>query len=165
MLGNAVVVIGRPLGEDEYLIPVSYAALPSHLNLSKEFGPGHVSDWYDGRPFQKHASCVGMDETPGNRVFLVVHFDRKTKSEENIAEMDKLGYRPATHLEAYAFARAQPDYQRHFMIAALGSYLTHRDCQLVTLLSGNLHMRVFGCRCRSFSDEWHPDYRFLFVRK
>jgi len=44
-----------------------------------------------------------MDETPGDRIFLVKHFEYMTESEANIAEMDKLGYRPAIHLEAYEF--------------------------------------------------------------
>ena len=73
----------------ESLVPVAYAAFPSFAELEKEFGKGNVSDLFDGRAFQKHASCMDIDETPGDRIFLVKHFNREIKSEDAIAEMDK----------------------------------------------------------------------------
>ena len=152
----------KPLGEGEYLIPVTYT-LPSKADLEKEYGKGNVSDLFDGRPFQKHASCEGMDETPGDKVFLVKHFGRETESEANIAEMDKLGYRPATHLEAYAFAKAQPELQRQFWIVALGSFAVLVDDRYVAMLRSVSSGRIFGLSW--FVSRWNSDYRFLFVRK
>lgn len=152
----------KPLGEGEYLVPVTYR-LPSKADLDKEYGEGNVSVLYDGRPFQKHTLCEGMDETPGDKVFLVKHFGRETESEENIAEMDKLGYRPATHLEAYAFAKAQPELQRQFWIVALGSFAVCGGNQYVAVLYGDSGRRYLGSGW--FGNGWGRSGRFLLVRK
>lgn len=154
---------GQQLPPDHYLVPVTYAALPSFADLEREYGKDNVSDLFDGRPFQKHASCEGMDETPGDRVFLVKHFGRNTTSEANIAEMDKLGYRPATHLEAYAFAKAQPELQRQFWIVALGSFVLGEDGRCVALMNGDSGRRLSSSYWSP--RRWGSDFRFLFVRK
>lgn len=151
------------LTENEYLVPVAYSALPSFAQLEKEFGEGNVSNLFDGRPFEKHASCAGIPEAPGNKVFLVKHFNREIKSEAAIAEMDKLGYRPATHLEAYAFQQVNPELQRQFWIIALGSFALHDGDRCVTMLNGGSHERIFGSRW--FDNVWYSGIRFLFVRK
>jgi len=141
-------------------VPVGYAPLASFADLEKEFGKGNVSEIFDGRSFQK---CAEIDETPGDRVFLVKHFNRETKSEANIAEMDKLGYRPATHLEAYAFAKANPELQRQFWIVALGSFAVDGDGQYVAMLRSDSVRRFLGNGW--FVYGWYSARRFLFVRK
>ncbi|MCI0479541.1 hypothetical protein L0Y59_03270, partial [Candidatus Uhrbacteria bacterium] len=114
--------VERPLAENEYRVPVSYSMPRDKATLESEFSKNGVSDLFTGNDeWQPHSSCVDIDQTPGNRVMLLKHFGRDTTSEANIAEMDKLGYRPATHLEAYAFAKANPELQRQFWIVALGS--------------------------------------------
>ncbi|MFH1973268.1 MAG: hypothetical protein ABIK13_01515, partial [Patescibacteria group bacterium] len=86
-----------------------------------------------------------------------------TESEANIAEMDTLGYRPATHLEAYAFAKANPELQRQFWIVALGSSTMGGGFRCVALLRSGSGRRVLG-DCW-FGGEWGSGRRFLFVRK
>lgn len=151
------------LTDNEYLVLVTYDPLPSFAKLEQEFDKGNVSDLFDGRPFEKHASCVNADETPGNKIFLVKHFNREIKSEEAIAEMDKQGYRPATHLEMYAFQKANPALQSRFWIIALGSFAVLGDDRCVTVLRGASRERIFDVDW--FDDGWGTGCRFLFVRK
>ena len=77
--------------------------------------------------------------------------------------MDKLGYRPATHLEAYAFAKANPELQCQFWIVALGSFTLRGGNRCVAVL------RSYSGRRILFYDwsecEWVSCFRFLFVRK
>ncbi len=47
----------------------SYLPLPSQIELKRILGLKRVASIFDGRPFQKHPSCQGMDETPGKRIF------------------------------------------------------------------------------------------------
>ncbi len=154
----------RPFGENEYLVPVNYAPLPSRPELERDFsGENSVSVIFDGRPFQKHASCVGMDETPGDRIFLVEHFGREIESEDAITEMDKQGYRPATHLEAIAFAKAHPEFQRQFWIVALGSFAMDDGNRRVAVLGADGDGRFLSDGW--FDRRWHAELRFLFLRK
>ncbi len=158
------------LGEGEYLVYVTYAPLPTRVELVKEFGEHRAAKIFDGRPFEKHTSRVGTAEIPGNKIFLVKHFNREIKSEEAIAEMGRLGYHPATHLEAYEFQKAYPQLQRKFWIVALGSLAMRKEGRsvvpFVAVLSGR------GSRCfgnhrfgRPGDDsDWGPHARFLFVR-
>jgi hypothetical protein len=64
-----------------------------------------------------------MDQTPGERVMLVKCFNRQIAPEDAIIEMDKLGYRPAIYLEAYAFAKVNSELLRLFHICVSGSYV------------------------------------------
>ena len=150
------------LADGEYLVHVDYT-IPSYADLEKEFGVGNVSRIFDGRPFQKHASCVNMDETPGDKVFFLKDFGRETESEANIAEMDMLGYRPATRLEMFAFQKANPELQRQFWIVALGSSAMGVDGHTVAMLGDGSGGRIFASGW--FSSRWYVDRRFLFVRK
>lgn len=164
-IANLVVgsEVERPLGEGEYLVPVSYDMLRDKVKLEAEFSEGGVSElFYGNYEWQNHSSCAEMDQTPGNRVMLLKCFERDTTSEDAIAEMDKLGYRPATHLEAYAFAKASPDLQRRFWIVALGSSAVFGDFQYVAVLHSDSGRRVLGCDW--FGLEWGSGGRFLFVR-
>lgn len=156
-------VTPKPLAENEYLVPVSYAPLPSFADLEKEFGNICVSNLFDGREWKDHSSCVGIDKTPCDAVFLVKHFDRETGSEDNITEMDKLGYRPATHIEAYEFQRKHPELQRQFRIVALGSFAMDDVRRCVAVLSGNSDRRIFGNDW--VGSRWSAGFRFLFVRR
>lgn len=162
LIVHAGSVTDRPLGEGEYRVFFSNAPLPSNAALEEEFGKGYVSDIFDGRPFQNHASCVNMDVTPGEKIFLVKHFGQETQSEANIAEMDAL-YRPATHLEAYEFQKAHPELQRQFWIVALGSFAVDGVSQCVAMLRADGGRRVFGSDW--FGSRWSAGGRFLFVRK
>ncbi|MFA5936248.1 MAG: hypothetical protein WC787_05365 [Patescibacteria group bacterium] len=166
-IADLVVSVGsageRPHDEKEYLVPVDYTALPSFTELEKEFGKGNVSNLFDGRSFQKHASCANLEESHSDKIFLVKHFNREVELEDAIAEMDKLGYRPATHIEGYAFQKANPELQRQFWIVAPGSFAPLGGGPCVAVLHGLGSMRVAGCSW--FDNKWRSDFRFLFVRK
>ena len=149
-------VSDRPLAENEYLVSVDYTMPRDKVTLEAEFSKDGVSDlFYGDFEWQPHSS----DE----RIMLLKHFGRNTESEANIAEMDTLGYRPATHLEAYAFAKANPELQRQFWIVALGSSAMRGDLRAVAVLSSVSGRRVLGYVW--FDREWRSGRRFLFVRK
>lgn len=127
-----------------YIAHVSYT-LPSMDELKKGFD--HVSDIYDGRPWKYHDSCVGIHETDGEREFVLASAPKRfldCKIEDCIDELavcfGKLGFRFATYVEAVAFAKSQPEFQRRHNILALGSSTrdAYRDgyILLVGLLGG-----------------------------
>ncbi|MBI2475473.1 hypothetical protein HYV69_03560 [Candidatus Uhrbacteria bacterium] len=153
----------KSLGVNEYFVHVSYAPLPSFSELENEFGKGNVSRIFDDIEFRKHPSYLNIAEVSGGKVFLVQHFNKKVESEEAIAEMDNLGYRPATHIEAYAFQKEHPDLQRKFSILALGSFATSGGAQCVAELCGDSNRRIFNNNW--FGYGWRADRRFLFIRK
>jgi len=156
--------VERPLGENEYLVSVGYDMPRDKGKLESEFSKDGVSElFYGNYEWQPHSSCAEIDQTPGNRVMLLKHFGRNTESEANIAEMDKLGYRPATHLEAYAFAKANPELQRQFWIVALGSSPVRGGRRGVAVLRSGSGRRILGGGW--FGRGWCSGDRFLFVRK
>ena len=152
------------LRENEYLVSVGYDMPRDKATLESEFSKNGVSDLFTcNYEWQPHSSCAEIDQTPGERIMLVKHFGRDTTSEANIAEMDKLGYRPATYLEAYAVAKANPELQRQFWIVALGSSAMVGGGRYVALLCSDSDRRILNGYWFDF--EWGSDYRFLFVRK
>ena len=156
--------IERPLGEGEYLVQVDYTMPSDMKTLEAEFSKGGVSDlFYENYEWQPHSSCIDADQTPGNRVMLLKHFGRNSTSEEYIAEMNKLGYRPATHREAHAFAKANPNLQCQFWIMALGSSSVCGDNRCIAVLRSGSGGRLLDGYW--FDGKWSSDDRFLFVRK
>jgi hypothetical protein len=154
----------RPLADGEYRVPVAYDMPRDKGKLEAEFSKNGVSElFYGNYEWKNHPSCAEIDQTPGERVMLVKHFDRRIKSEDAIAEMDKRGYRPATHLEAYAFAKANTELRHLFWIVALGSSAMRGDERGVAVLDGDSSGRVVD-RIWFFRG-WSSDNRFLFVRK
>ncbi len=156
--------VERPLEDGEYRVPVRYEMPCDKAALEAEFSKNGVSDlFYGNYEWRPHSSCAQIDQTPGERIMLVKHFGRDTTSEENIAEMDRLGYRPATDLEAYAFAKANPELQRQFSIVALGSFAIYGTYRCVAVLGNDSDGRYL--RVCWFSFRWDRGSRFLFVRK
>ncbi len=154
------------LRENEYRVPVGSYGMPhDNETLERNFSLCGVSFMFKGhRSWRQHRSYVKIDETPGERIMLVKHFNRETESEANVVEMDKLGYRPANHVEAYVFAQSHPDLQRRFSIVALGSSTMFGCRQYVAVLKTNIFDdRVFTVDC--FESMWKANDRFLFVRK
>lgn len=144
-----------------YKVMVDYV-LPSPEAIKKTFD--WVSDLYDGRPWENHESCKGVDETPGIREFLLKHFGKAMTSEHVLAWAEANGYRAATLKEILAFVAAHPDLQRQFWIVALGSSaLRDGGRQCVPLLSSDGDgRRLFG---NWFGRRWNAGDRFLLVRK
>lgn len=92
----------------------------------------------------------------------LIHLNRPVSSEEVVAELDKMGLRPATIEELLAFGAA-PDLQRNFPVLALGSSCLVDSGRRVACLSRDGAER--GLDLYWWSGRWNDDYRFLAVRK
>lgn len=93
-----------------------------------------------------------------------MHFNRNIESDTALAELDKMGLRPATLPELLAFGAKYPDKQREFPIVALGS--VWRD------LCGDRVVAYLGCDSSKrdlYLDRlvyrWSAPFRFAAVRK
>jgi hypothetical protein len=136
---------GGPAKQDNcYRLHVTYK-LPSLEELEKKYDVG-VSCLFDGRPWERHNSCKTIDETAGEREFLLAEVPEEFLGKkidsiwDQLAEhFGKLGYRFVIPVELDAFGTAHPDLQRKNYILALGSsaldvgrdrcvaYLYHHD--------------------------------------
>ena len=156
----------QPLGEGEYRVHVTYT-MPNDKEMREcGFVKSGFSDLFTGDyEWHNHPTCAKIDQTPGQRIMLVKHFDHDTTSEQNIAEMDKLGYRPATHLEAYAFAKTNPELKGRFWIIALGSFAMIIRLRCISVLyDDDVGISILGDRW--FDNVWDRCiYSFLFVRQ
>ncbi len=123
----------------------------------------------DNHQWRFHASCADIDQTSGKRIMLVKCFDRAIESEEAIAEMDQLGYRPAIHLELYAFVKNRSKIKYASGIIAFGSCSHGRDShdpfpvtfvRITCDIDGLIMTETWLLGRR-----WLSDNHFLFVRK
>lgn len=154
----------RPRVDGVYRVPVSYNMPRDKEALEAEFSRGGVSETFFGDfQWRTHSSCTEIDQTPGERTMLLMHFNQVIESEDVISQMNAQGYRPATHLEAYAFAKVNPDLQRKHCIIALGSSTRHGDRRVVTVLYGGPDRCLLSDHW--VGDGWRYGFRFLAVRK
>lgn len=109
----------RTLYKNEYRVHVAYDKPKKHDDESSEHGV--TSSTYNHYKWKLHPLCIKIDQSPGDRFMLVKRFNAKTKSKTMITEMSELGYRPATHFEAYVFAKTNPKRFRGKTLVALGS--------------------------------------------
>jgi hypothetical protein len=167
----AEIVVGKPAAtsvpvvreepmEATYTVFVNYVLLPM-VDLKKSFD--FVSELWDGRKWRPHDSLKGIAQTPGELVFFLKNFGKQMSSEAVIAWAEANGYRVANHLEALAFAQANPDIQRKLWYVALGSSAAHGDRQCVAYLSSRGSKRDLGDGW--FGRDWLASTRFLLVRK
>ena len=154
------------LRQDHYHVHVSYRGMSPYEALKKKWGKDNVSVIFDGRSFTLHSSCVGMDRTPGERVFYLHNAGGDWESEERIAwgltqrnEAAPNGYRPATEEETYEFAEAHPELAD---FVGLGAFAMYCPCQLVARVSLHGGQRFL---CYWIDRTWNGSFRFLFVRK
>lgn len=165
--------IRNVLRAGEYLVPVTYDALPSMDILEHLFSKNGVTKLLDGNyRWEQHESRKDFNEVPGDKVFLVKQFTSEEieeigglESENIIAWGLKNGCVSADKKEAYAFG-INPEtrgIQFQSCIVALGSSTLYADHRRVVLLSGDPGGRIL--KCSRFDRVWDPDSRFLFVRK
>lgn len=101
------------------------------VELEKHFG--RVSKvFYEEHEWTLHSSCVGIDETPGERKFSLSRQVGLPESEDAIRRAAARGYRQATHHELYAFMKANPRLN-HPEIVALGSSTTRHAARYVAV--------------------------------
>lgn len=137
-----------------YRIHVSYARLPGIEALERKYsGKASVSRLYDGRAWERHPSCVSIDETPGERIFWVDEVPEPYGGKPLREIWNKLatyyrkkGFRFAIEKEADAFADAMPNLQLQHWIRAIGVSATHDDGRECTpmLLAGGQHRMLGG---------------------
>lgn len=158
---------GSELPPDHYCVHVTYARLPSIKALRKKWGENNVSFIFDGRPFSLHASCVGMDRTPGKRMFYVHDAGGDWSSEEQIAwgleqrnAAAPNGYRPATHKETYEFAKAHPELADFVGLGSVASIEYYPYVVLARRHDGQLYLGD-----DIFNAVWKRKTRVLFVSK
>jgi hypothetical protein len=96
-----------------------------------------------------------------DREIVLFHFGKQMTSEQVVAEMDKVGYRPGTVHEILGLGIARPDLKREFPIIALGSTCV-LSCHVANLYwsadKRNLNLYLFD-------DDWGGNCRFAGVRK
>lgn len=152
--------VERPLAADEYRVQVSYEVPRDNKMLEAEFLCKSSSDLLFNREWRLHLSSDKRDRTPGERIMLVKRIESEA---DDIIEMDRLGYRPATHLEAYAFAKANPELLRQHWILALGSTAVYDGHRYSVALRKDSDGRIVVNLW--FGDSWYSHFRILFVRK
>jgi hypothetical protein len=94
-----------------------------------------------------------------------VHLNRSATTAQVLAEMEKLGLRPATLPELLAFGAANPEEQRKYWIVALGSSWVDGDDRGVPVLSGDDARRSLNLGWDGPQSGWGGDRRFLAARK
>lgn len=91
----------------------------------------------------------------------LIHFNKWMTTQHVLAELEKLGLRPATLVELLAFGAKYPE-QREYPIVALGSRARYYDV-LVPVLDEDgdgRDLRLYRC-----DNRWRGSDRFLCVRK
>ncbi|MBP9869778.1 hypothetical protein KBC59_04450 [Patescibacteria group bacterium] len=141
---------------------------PEFEELKRRF-PAYVDpDYFAGLRFDPIECCKAVSKENREVAFEYVYMGRESSIDETddkvLAEMDRLGFRPALYEELLGFAEKYPDEQRKYPIVALGSVaLVHVRLRGVACLWGNgddsyLDLCWSGCG-------WNDDDRFLAVRK
>lgn len=162
------------LEPNHYRLLVTYTPLPDVATLKKMFSKVY-HNLFDGRAWTRHKSCAKIDETPGEREFLLAEIPADflgkrihTIEDDLFEHYDRLGYRFAIHVEAVEFANAEPELQRKNWIYALGSstlgsYRDRSGQSFVTSLGEESLERVLCCSWTGL--ELDNNSRFLLIRK
>lgn len=93
----------------------------------------------------------------------LIHLNREVSSDEAIAALDRMGYRPETLPELLAFGAKYPEVQREFPIVALGFVSLVYAYRCVACLWSHGGKRKLDLSW--FDSRWGADCRFLAVRK
>lgn len=154
-----------PLLPNHYRVFVTYAPMPPFDELLKVWGEKRVSYIFDGRPFESCALCINTNEAPNEKTFYVHDACSLWRSEEQIAWGAKQrntaapnGYRPATHLETYEFAKAYPELVN---FTGHGSFALDGYDRFVTCVLGLGGARTLLAYWGELL--WPPSTRILFV--
>lgn len=145
------------------VVPVNYD-LPHEAQIEEA-----KFDWvtdYDGQLIRKNPTehLVPVPSGEMEQRITLVHLNRYAKTEEVLAEMEKLNLRPTTSHETLAFAKAHPDVQRKFPLIGLGSvWVASRRRRSVLYLYRGSALR--DLRLYWFDRGWGGYCRFLAVRK
>jgi hypothetical protein len=137
-----------------YVVDINFATLTEGIALGKY-------DWKNGDITTERFPIAGNQ---GKKEVFTVHFNRTMESSEAvIAELDKLGYKPAETADLLALGKDQLELQRQFPIIALGSSAVVHGSRYVPYLYEYVSERRLSLYY--FHDGWYDDCRFLAVRK
>lgn len=159
--GNEVRVPKSPTSETVYTLRVNYSLRPTD-DFREDFL--YISDGYKRGDWERHASCKDLpQEGEYDVTFLLVNFVRSMTNEMVLKELDAKCLRPATLEECICFARNNPDLQRLFPIAVLGSFCFWRGDRNIPYLDISNYTRQLSLK-RTVAD-WTSGWRFLAVSK
>ena len=110
----------------------------------------------------KHFPIAGQGQR--ETAVEIFHFNRVMSSDQVIAELDRVGYRPAQIEELLAIGAKKPELQRQFPIIALGSRWRdsygYRHIPCLDGWGGGRELGIYW-----FERDWYGHCRFLAVRK
>ena len=106
------------------------------------------------------------EKTKRTVVIALFFFNRKISSNEAISEMNKEGYRPATHDELIALGAKRYGLKEKFPIVALGSvWANYPGPRKVCLLYWNSYSLESGLDLDWIDSDLHDDFRVAAVHK
>ncbi|MDO8467243.1 MAG: hypothetical protein Q7S83_03850 [bacterium] len=125
------------------------------------------SDWTNSDITERHFPRPSIPRGISKKAEValeLIHFNRSISSDDAIAELKRLGYRPATIWELLVFGMTYPEKQREFPIVALGSvWRRWGGCRGVAYLWSSAVGRYLFLGW--FEGGWVDGYRFLAVRE
>lgn len=144
---------------DTFKVMVDYLK-PTYDQLKASF------DWVNGNfahvTFELIERCKGISQEAREITFQYVHLGVYASTEAVLAEMYRMGLRPATYLELLAFAKQFPNEQRKHPILALGSFWVipggYRGAACLDEGAGKRGLSLLWC-----VDGWRGVCRFLAV--
>lgn len=113
--------VAEAIAAKSYLIHVELLPPYVELNGGLFYEASHM---YDGLVWNQDRSCVGADDSPGQRRCILKRFGNAMSSSSVISWARQRGYRPAMLRELIAFSRAQPDMHIPGWLVALGSQIS-----------------------------------------
>lgn len=138
--------------------------LPAFTRLNGSLFARAGDEFSNSHVWRVCRSNENADLSPGDRLMLLKHFNRRMSEDEVMLWAEENGYRVATHTEAVDFARAYPELQNECVIAALGSFTmvgTRRAVAVLTNQDGGRQLLAFS-PARGW---WGYPVRFLLVKK
>ena len=143
----------------EFDLSIDYSRTVQEMINAGNYG------WTNNNITEKHFPLP--TELNGKKVSVLTklfHFNRLISSNDAIAEMDKVGYRPATLPELLALGETHPEIQKEFSVVALGSVWRYAfDFRAVPVLNFDGDLRKLSLYW--FGRDWADYYRFLGIRK
>jgi hypothetical protein len=154
---------GGPSSESSELRAEIIHIQPSYADLKKAFD--WVYDGYKNAEFKAIDVCKDVSTENREIEFELVHLDKEMHTDAILAELDRLGFRPALYEELFGFAKQYPDEQRKYPIVALGSVCLSDDHLRSPYVYGDDSGRGLHMYPIDYPYPWHRSYRFLAVRK
>lgn len=136
---------------------------PSYADLKKAFD--WVDEDYENAEFKVIDVCKGVSTENREIEFELVHLDKEMHTDAILAELDRLGLRPALCEELLGFAKEYPEEQRKFPIFALGSVCQDGDDHFSPYVGEDGDARYLSLSWLDDPSPWLRLFRFLAVRK